>query len=193
MTNDDAPLDRALAALKRERYDESAWASLYDTVVRRARVAAFRLVQGDAARADDVVHDALLRVLHAADFSRFSEGEDFLRYFYTVVRHAALDAMRARPREVSLEDVGNAPAARAEAGISWVENVPDERPGPEAQLAAKQALERLHGLLGRRELVVCELLAQGYGTREIAGRLGVSDGAAAVAVHRLRSRLLGNT
>jgi RNA polymerase sigma factor (sigma-70 family) len=178
-------IEQGLGKLRRDRYDEAGWCAVYDGLVRRARAIAFRLLDGDAARTDDVVHDAFLRLLRGVDFERFATSEDFVRYFSAVVRHAAIDSIRAAPRELSLDEVVE---AGNEDQPGWDLPVADMAPGPEALLMARQALDKLKGSLGRRDTQVCELLMQGYGPKEIAARMGLSDGTAAVAIHRLRAR-----
>ena len=90
-------IEEALGRLKIDPYEERAWGSLYDNIVPRARATAFRVLSGDATAAQDAVHDALMRLIAYTSFKRFESADEFLRYFTTMVHHAALD-LRKRQR-----------------------------------------------------------------------------------------------
>ncbi|MDB5961973.1 MAG: polymerase subunit sigma [Massilia sp.] len=103
---DHASLDSAFdyeAALHAcARGDQSALRRLYDQEGSRLLGVARRIVV-DAALAEDIVHDAFIKVWTAAG------SYDPLRgaargWIYTITRHLALNAVRGKQREVAVDD-----------------------------------------------------------------------------------------
>ena len=99
--------------------DQSALRRLYDQESPRLLGVARRIVQ-DAALAEDIVHDAFLKVWTAA------ASYDPLRgaargWIYTITRHLALNAVRDGRREVAVDDA-TAVAIDAQASMErWAE------------------------------------------------------------------------
>jgi RNA polymerase sigma factor (sigma-70 family) len=187
-----AHIDRALRRLRVSRADEEAWASLYDSVVPLGRAIAYRLLGGDAAAAQDVVHDTLERLLRYSDFEKLDSAESFVRYFSTSVRHKTIDALKLRRSSVAMaasSTVHPDQEGEAIADTGWLEQIPDEGPSPEDTLSLKRAWSDLQQKLSEREQLVGSLLVKGYRLREIAARLGVSANTAAVIVFRMREKL----
>lgn len=149
-----------------------AWESLRGELVRfvRARVA-------DAAAADDIVHDVLLRALGELEGPR--PPVHLRGWLYRVTRNAIVDHYRARRVTEELDEelpqeIGAAPA--------------------EDEASAEQELARcLAPLLGalapdyREALTLAEV--EGLPQREIAGRAGLSLSGAKSRVQRARKML----
>jgi RNA polymerase sigma-70 factor (ECF subfamily) len=131
-------------------------------------------IVGDVGRAEDVVQEAYLRFRTAASGRLLDEP---VGYLYRIVRNLALDARRRltlenRHVEGDVERIG---AALAE-----------DRPSPEAELIARQELERViaaMAALPERTRIALEMHRFGGCTlKEIAAHLGISVSMAQVLV-----------
>ncbi len=123
---------------------------------------------------DDVASETWLQVVR--DLHRFTGGEeDFRRWLFTIGRHRAIDAARARSRR---------PATPVSTGLEIL---------ADSQLVEEQVLdgmsvERAVGLLAglsrdQAEVVALRIIA-GLDTPDVARILGKSAGAVRVALHR---------
>ncbi len=190
MNDRNALIEEALGRLKLDQFDEGAWADLYDSIVPRARAIAFRVLAGDATSSQDAVHDALVRLMRYASFDRFASADEFLKYFSMMVHRAALDVRRRQDADpgVSTKTLVS-DSASGELDTDVDDKGLEGGSDPEAALSFKRAVENLSNSLSDREMLVCTLLASGYGRRELAARLGTSEPTAAVIIHRLRAKL----
>jgi RNA polymerase sigma-70 factor (ECF subfamily) len=82
--------------------DQSALRRLYDQEGARLLGVAVRIVR-DAALAEDIVHDAFIKVWTAAASYDPLRGEA-RGWIYTITRHLALNAVRDSRREVAVDD-----------------------------------------------------------------------------------------
>jgi RNA polymerase sigma-70 factor (ECF subfamily) len=143
------------------------WRELHPRLLRYLRV----LSRDDA---DDVASETWLQVVR--DLHRFDGGEDdFRRWLFTIGRHRAVDAGRARAR------------SRSRLVPADVDSVVDE------QLVENQVLE---GLSTRRAVTLVAGLSRdqaeavslriiaGLDTAAVARILGKSPGAVRIALHR---------
>jgi RNA polymerase sigma-70 factor, ECF subfamily len=123
---------------------------------------------------DDVASETWLQVVR--DLRKFSGGgEDFRRWLFTIGRHRAIDAARARARR---------PASPVTAGLDTL---------ADSQLVEDQVMdglsvERAVAILGslsrdQAEAVALRVIA-GLDTPDVARILGKSAGAVRVALHR---------
>jgi len=123
---------------------------------------------------DDVASETWLQVVR--DLHRFAGGEeDFRRWLFTIGRHRAIDAARARSRR---------PATPVSAGL---ETLADTQL-VEEQVLDGMSVERAVGLLAglsrdQAEAVALRIIA-GLDTPDVARILGKSPGAVRVALHR---------
>lgn len=180
---DDAE-DAALAALLGAVAggDRAALGEVYDLTGARLFGVALRLLRRRDL-AEEVLHDAFLRVWARAG-SYSSDRGAALAWLTTLVRHVALDNLRRRRREVSLEDAPElAEAAEVEAGDD----------GPFARVSTTSEGRALMGCLGEleREPRLCILLAyrDGYSHEELARLLGRPLGTVKSWVRRSLLRL----
>lgn len=108
--------DHDAALLACARGERQALQAIYEAEVRWLLGVALRIVRNRAA-AEDVVHDAFLRIWQrAASFDpQLGSGRGWV---YTVVRHCAFDRARRDSREVALDDDALAPLLDAAADMS---------------------------------------------------------------------------
>jgi RNA polymerase sigma-70 factor (ECF subfamily) len=85
--------------------DGAAWAAdaLYDRVVDVVEAVLFRLLGADADR-DDLVQQAIERVVSSVVSGRFARGCSLRSWATLLAQHVAVDALRARARERKLFD-----------------------------------------------------------------------------------------
>jgi RNA polymerase sigma-70 factor, ECF subfamily len=162
-------------ALRRARSGDEAgfrelWRSLQPPLLRYLRV----LSCDDP---DDVASETWLQVVR--DLHKFSGGEpEFRGWLFTVGRHRAIDAARARARR---------PADPADPTAAGLDRLADDH-RVEDQVLDRLAVRKALGLLAtlssdQAEAVALRVLA-GLDTAAVAAILGKSPGAVRVALHR---------
>jgi RNA polymerase sigma-70 factor, ECF subfamily len=166
-----------LLAQARDR-DEEAFARVY----RDAQPALLRYLRVVAAEsAEDVAAETWLQVV--AGLARFSGGElEFRAWLFTIARHRAVDAGRARerrPRTVPLADSG----ADERLTAPDTADVAQERAATRATLVLLSALPR-----DQAEIIMLRVVA-GLDTNAVARIVGKRPGAVRVAAHRALRRL----
>jgi RNA polymerase sigma-70 factor (ECF subfamily) len=118
------------------------------------------------------VEDILQETLLAIHLKRhtWKETEAFAPWMRAIARNKLIDSLRRRGRRVDLpiEDFSEILAA------------PEEEP----KIAAVEADRMLNTINGRSREVVRAIAIDGLSTKEAASRLGVSEGAIRVALHR---------
>jgi RNA polymerase sigma-70 factor (ECF subfamily) len=139
----------------------------------------FRLLArmlGDAAAAEDVLQDVLLRAFQAIRAGRFDGGAALRTWLHRIAINAAVDALRHRARRGAASAPVEPPAH-----------------APVGTLEARCALHRLAALLDglpfeqRSALVLKEL--EGLSSAEVAAALGISEGAVEQRLVRARAVL----
>ncbi|HVB41944.1 MAG TPA: sigma-70 family RNA polymerase sigma factor [Streptosporangiaceae bacterium] len=132
--------------------------------------------------ADDIASETWLQVVR--DLHKFSGGEeDFRRWLFTVGRHRAIDAARARQRRRSI------PMAVSYDSVADDDMVEDQVLHALSVKKAVQLLSRLP--VDQAEVVALRVIA-GLGTPAVADMLGKSPGAVRVALHRGLRTLAGD-
>jgi RNA polymerase sigma-70 factor, ECF subfamily len=161
---DDA-LARAIAG------DEAGFLRLWRTL--QPRVLRFLRVVG-CDDAEDVASETWLQVVR--DLCMFSgSGDDFRRWLFTIARHRAIDAARARSRR---------PASAANAGLDILADTHVVEEQVLDGISAERAVMLLRTLSrDQAEAVALRVLA-GLDTPDVAKILGKSPGAVRVALHR---------
>jgi RNA polymerase sigma-70 factor (ECF subfamily) len=169
MTAETGELDEALA---RARAGDEAgflelWRGLQPRLLRYLRV----LRCDDP---DDVASETWLQVVR--DLHKFKGGdEDFRRWLFTVGRHRAIDAGRARMRR------------RASTVADGLDSVADAQMVEDQVLdgmSVQKAIAMLAGLSPDQAEAVALRVIAGLDTPAVAGILGKSPGAVRVALHR---------
>ena len=158
--------------------DDEAFARLY----RDAQPALLRYLRVVAAEsAEDVAAETWLQVV--ASLPRFTGGElEFRAWLFTIARHRAVDAGRARerrPRTVALADGGSDERLTA----PDTADVALEQAATRATLVLISALPR-----DQAEIIMLRVVA-GLDTNAVARMVGKRPGAVRVAAHRALHRL----
>jgi RNA polymerase sigma factor (sigma-70 family) len=143
---------------------------------------AYRILK-DSARAEEVVQDALIKVMLAAP--ELESADHALSYMHRAIKSICIDIFRfegRRPNLVVLDDV------TAEVESSWQENLDHSNLIAAADDAAivRQALAMLSPA-ERAALVMWEM--EGRSTEEIARELGIKESAVRHTVSRARASL----
>ena len=148
--------------------------SIDPLLAQRSRFRAFLISRlGNEADADDVLQNGLLKAMRSV--GEVDDAEKLTAWFYRLLRNALVDHVRSR-------------AAGARRDEAWMtETVPgDEEVG-------KSVCVCFEGLLGELKPRDAELLRRvelnDEGVAEVARSLGLSAGAASVALHRARMTL----
>ncbi len=147
-----------------------------------------RLVGRD--EAEDVAQEVFLKVDRG--LKDFRGEASVATWVYRIARNAALDRLRARPqRDRNAEEAEDflADASPREA----CSGLPDGQPSVERVLAGKEMGECVRGRVeslprAHRDVLVMSELA-GLTNAEIASRLGTSEGAVKIRLHRARTML----
>jgi RNA polymerase sigma-70 factor (ECF subfamily) len=169
MASETGVLEDALA--RASTGDEAAFLQLWRAL--QPRLLRFLQVIG-CADPDDVASETWLQVVR--DLHTFAGGEeDFRRWLFTIGRHRAVDAARARSRR---------PATPVATGL----DILADRQQVEDQVLDGMSVHAAVSLLGRlskdqAEAVALRVIA-GLDTPDVARILGKSVGAVRVALHR---------
>ncbi|NER61131.1 sigma-70 family RNA polymerase sigma factor [Pseudomonas sp. MAFF212428] len=137
------------------RADRQALQRLYEQEGARLLGVARQLVR-DTALAEDIVHDAFLRIWSGA--AGFDPARGSARgWMFSITRHLALNFLRARGREVALDEVG-------EGQVQTLDS-PDS---PLHSMRINGCLEQLEPL---RRACLLHAYIDGYSHAQIASRL----------------------
>lgn len=182
---EDSTSDLAALMARVALKDRQAFARLYQLTCAHLLGLATRIV-GSQARGEEVLHEAYVKVWHAASSYRPGTASP-MTWLINVVRHQAIDALRSNASErastVPLPDEG----AEALAGSAAEQQEP--------QQLLEVNLQRLHidACMGRLPAAQRQALAlayyQGLMHTEIAERLGAPLGTAKAWVRRGLARL----
>lgn len=152
--------------------DESAYRSLLDSLaghVRRlVRHRLARMGQGDL-EVEDIVQETLLAI-HLKRHT-WRPGEPVSPWVAAISRNKTIDVLRRRGRrgELPLDDMDDAALVAGD--------VPEE--------GTSQDLERVLGTLDERARRIVQLVSiEGHSSRTAAEKVGMSEGALRVALHR---------
>jgi len=163
--------------LRSRRSDKGLWAELYAKLRPAVYFAIYRRLRGRRALAEDVTHDAFLRFIRYANLDALEDEAHALAYLRQSARHLCWDRLRAERKTVSLESEEG-----RQARAQWATDEDELR-------ALRWDVERLAETLSTPERELLTALIDGTDLREIARRLNISYGAAAVRSFRLRQKL----
>jgi RNA polymerase sigma-70 factor (ECF subfamily) len=119
---------------------------------------------------EDVVQETLL-ALHTKRHT-WDERQPFLPWLHAIARNKLIDNLRRQGRHVHIpiDDFGELIAT-------------DDRP-PDADMNGQDAERLIARLNGRQREIVVAISVEGASARQVAERLGMSEGAVRVALHR---------
>ncbi|WP_153020655.1 sigma-70 family RNA polymerase sigma factor [Pseudomonas sp. BMS12] len=131
---------------------------------RRVLIDAAKSVLGCRARAEDVVHDAFLKLWESGDRHAI---DDPLRYLFRMVRNLSIDRLRRQALE-----------GRYSADEELLDELPAPQSGPEQRAIGQLEWQRLQHALGelpeRTRTVFTMSQLEGYSQREVAAHLSAS-------------------
>ena len=150
--------------------EQVALRRLYDREGARLLGVAMRIVR-DRARAEDIVHDAFLRIWSQA--ASFDPQRGSARgWMYVVTRHLALDAVRASSRETALDP---------EAAITQWQDAADAFDWRASGERLQRCLERLEPV---RRNCILHAYVDGLSHADIAGRIDAPLGTVKAWIRR---------
>jgi RNA polymerase sigma-70 factor, ECF subfamily len=167
--------------------DGAPWAAdaLYDRVVDAVEAVLFRLLGTDADR-DDLIQQAIERVVSSVVSGRFARGCSLRSWATLLAQHVAVDALRARARERKLFD--------RRIPYQALELVEAHTATPEHLAETRRRVALLQSALGHVNRDRCEAVVLhdllGHDLAEIAELTGVSVAAAQSRLVRGRRDLL---
>jgi RNA polymerase sigma-70 factor (ECF subfamily) len=158
---------------------------------------------GSADEAEDVVQETYLRAWRGYD--AFEHRSSVRSWLYRIATNACLTAIEQRGRRALPSGLGapaldpDAPPGPAEAGVDWLQPMPDalvtpESDDPAAIVAAREWLRlaliaSLQYLPARQRAVLLLREVLGFPAAEVASMLGTSTPAVKSALQRARARL----
>jgi len=149
----------------------------------------FRIV-GCPQTAEDLAHEAYLKMLHAAETQEINAPRPFL---YQIARNLALDHLRKEKIRRSSDD----PSGHEEVCDTQIERIPAHTPTPEQDIASQQQvglmLEALNRLSERRRQILVLHKFHHWPYERIARHLGISRSAVEKNVHAAIAHLLAAT
>jgi RNA polymerase sigma-70 factor (ECF subfamily) len=152
--------------------DEAAYRRLLASLAPMLRARTRRILSqmgASSADAEDIVQETLLAIhLHR---HTWRPSDPIGPWVSAIARYKLIDALRRRTRqsEVAIDD--------------FAEMLPDAV-DQEADLGRRQAARLVDALDGRQGAVVRAISVDGAGIKETAAKLGMSEGAVRVALHR---------
>lgn len=170
---DDALVSRELLDRCR-RGEPGAFEELVERTHRQAYTLAYRLL-GDRHEAEDVAQEAYLRVHRS--LRTFRGDSSFHTWLYRIVANAALSHLRRRGRFGDPTDQAD-----------LASRLPGRDPA-EDEVDRDELRRALDALPVAHRVVVLMKDAYGFSCQEIAGQMGVSEGAVKVRLHRARKQL----
>jgi RNA polymerase sigma factor (sigma-70 family) len=166
-----------ISRLRSHRSDKGLWAAFYAKLRPAVYFAAYRRLHGNRALAEDVTHDAFLRFIRYANLDALEDDDHALAYLRQTARHLCWDRLRHDKKLVSLES-----HEAQEALETWGADEGERS-------ALRLDVERLGRDLSPSDQELLTALIEGIDLKQIAQRLDITYGAAAVRVSRLRDRL----
>ncbi|MBQ7324105.1 MAG: RNA polymerase sigma factor [Clostridia bacterium] len=157
--------DRALRRLAAG--DRSALGNIYDLYSRLILSVAYTIVE-NTADAEDVLQDTMIELVRYA--TRYGSGSSPRAYILTITRHIAIDTLRRRKPQTSLEEAG-------------------DRSSDDGLLEAVEVLDLLRILSEEERQAVTLHLYGGLSHKEVAKTLGITTAAAEKKYRRALAKL----
>lgn len=151
--------------------DRERFTRLYQKNQRQLHRLAARVL-GPGPRAEDAVHDTFIKFIQNYDQLRFRSDGQLARWLTVVVKNTALDALRRESREEELD------------AQAWEPAVPPDLGEFEALVALIRSMPEDY-----RRVLELRFLAE-WSLQDIAGELGLTEGAVKSRVFRGRKLLI---
>ncbi len=153
--------------------DKLLFERIYDTYEKRMYAAAYRLMHSNE-KAEDVVHDAFVKIILHFETCKRLQGDELDRWICTVTKNTALDALRRDKKNAGLDDALDSPA---------LDDV-------ESECRYKRLLELVQELPDAyRDIVTLKYVCE-WKDADIAAKMGMTQGAVSARLHRCRKALL---
>jgi RNA polymerase sigma factor (sigma-70 family) len=165
-----------LKDLRERSQDGKAWENAYRALRPAVYRTAYSLTGGNVAAAEDLTQEAFLRFLQYTDLNALDSDEHLLSYLRQTVRHLCWDRKKNAVVTTSVDT--------PEAQFMLNRGADNE----EVESLAWD-IEQLSGTLPELERQLLRELITGSPLADIARKLNITYGAAAVRVHRLRAKL----
>jgi RNA polymerase sigma factor (sigma-70 family) len=170
-------LETAFARLLENPQDSQAWSTLVPELqgIMSQGISSFRRSSIDFA---EVTQEALIRVTEAVESKQIMDAAHLRSFAVVAARRIAVDCVR---RETLRSNTGKQMfATNAVEGYTI---------NGEDAVIAKEVMARLLVSLTKPNQELLELFISGLGIDDIAQKLGISYGAAAVRLHRLKAQI----
>jgi RNA polymerase sigma factor (sigma-70 family) len=167
----------ALAVLAVSRRNEKAWETLYKQMWPFVRAIAFRRLGSVNGLAEDAAQEVFIRLIRSCPFSRLRDPDAFRGYVWRVSDNVARTYRR---RLLSHQELSRSD--------EWEEADSIQSRGQQ-DVELEELMEQSWQRLNFSERRLLRLLIYGHSIKEIAKEVGVSYGAAAIRIMRLRGKL----
>jgi RNA polymerase sigma factor (sigma-70 family) len=175
-------IDRILLRLAAARGDEDAWTALYTLFRPFVYSLAYRGTNGSQDLAREATQEVFFRLVKYCPFGKLTDADEFRAYLSVVTRNVVAILRRARSPELQTGVLGSPEAELSEPVLT--------SHGETVEL--RELLQLALGDLQPDERRALALRLAGHSLQEIADRLGISPGNAAVRLHRIREKLRRN-
>lgn len=166
-----------LPKLRESPQDDKLWAEMYRALRPSVYRTAYGLLRGDVGAAEDVTQNAFMRFLQYADLDSLESDDHLLAYLRQTARHLCWDYRRSKAATISIDSTDIKDTLSA---------------GPDSEEEMRNLawdIEQLGKGLSVGERALLKELANETPIAEIAFKLNITYGAAAVRVHRLRENM----
>jgi RNA polymerase sigma factor (sigma-70 family) len=156
--------------------DQKAQFELYRLYHQAMYNSALRIV-GDSDDAEDVMQEAFLKAFTKLDSFR---GEvSFGAWLKRIVINKALDFLRLKRDQLSLDEVGEAPQI-----------IEEETDTGDVEYRAEEIRKAIYRLPEGYRLVLSLILLEGYDHEEVSSMLNISNATSRTQFHRAKKRLI---
>ena len=171
-------MDGTLDRLRETPGDRGLWAELYEELYPKVYYTVFKLSRGNDALAKDLTHEAFLAFYDSRALECVPNVRKATAYVRQTARRLLWDHLQAR--EIPTEDITIS---------SYLESMWCDSFDAEDELQLRQDVEQLYSTLTEEEREMLVALLRAESVKEIADRLKISYGTAAVRRHRLKKKI----
>jgi RNA polymerase sigma factor (sigma-70 family) len=172
-------LEEVLERLRDAQVDPEIWRQAYLSLWPFVMATNFRLLGGNTQLAEEASQDVLIRLFRYGRLGSLKSANASRAYIRAVCRNVVRSYLRR----------SNAEAHATESFDDSRHESFSKQPSSDEEAVANDLKEYLAAGLGESDRRLLELTVAGYGLPEISKSFGISYSAAAVRLHRLRSRV----